>query len=197
MGGEGTRRRILEGALRLFASRGFAGASIRDLATRIEVQPSAVYAHFASKEHLLAELIRAGHEAHHDGLHTELLQAGSDPVVQLRALVRANVRMHATYPELAIVVNHELESLSPELAAEGMTLRRQSFAMLVKVIERGGADGSFSVTNVQVVAAAISAIGIRIPHWYTPELGIGIDELAELHGQLVLRMVGAREEAPR
>jgi hypothetical protein len=45
-----------------------------------------------------------------------------------------------------------------------------------------------------VVAAAIGAIGLRIPHWYTPELGIGIDELEAIHVQLALRMLGAREK---
>src|SRR5689334_11569162 len=84
---DGVRRRILEGALRLFATRGFHGSSMRDLASYIELQPSAVYAHFTSKEHLLAELIRAGHEAHHEEVRIAMLEAGTDPVAQLCALV--------------------------------------------------------------------------------------------------------------
>jgi AcrR family transcriptional regulator len=192
-GGEGARRRILEGALRLFALRGFDGSSMRELAARVELQPSAMYAHFASKEHLLAELVRAAHEAHHDQIRTAMLEAGADPVAQLAALVRANVRMHTTYPELAIIVNAELERLSPELAAPGLALRKQSAAMLMAVIERGTTMGCFSQPNTQVVAAAIGAIGVRIPHWYQPAL-MDAAELAELHVQLALRMVGCREE---
>ncbi|MEP6861075.1 MAG: TetR/AcrR family transcriptional regulator [Deltaproteobacteria bacterium] len=191
-GGDGVRRRILEGALRLFARRGFDGSSMRDLAAQIELQPSAMYAHFASKEHLLAELVRAGHEAHHEEIRTAMLDAGADPIAQLAALVRANVRMHTTYPELAIIVNSELERLSPELAAPGLALRKQSAAMLIAVIERGTAKGCFSQPDAQVVAAAIGAIGVRIPHWYKPEL-MAPGDLAELHVQLVLRMVGAPE----
>jgi len=196
---DGVRRRILEGALRLFATRGFHGTSMRDLASSIELQPSAVYVHFASKEHLLAELVRAGHEAHHEEIRTALLEAGADPVAQLRALVRAHARMHTRYPDLAIVVNTELETLSPELAAPGLALRKQSVALLVAVIERGTAMGCFSPPNTSVVAAAIGAIGLRIPHWYSPELGISPDDLAEIHVQLALRMLGthlAKDTAP-
>jgi len=192
-GGDGVRRRILEGALRLFAHRGFDGSSMRELAARIETQPSAVYAHFASKEHLLAELVRAGHEAHHEEIRTAMLEAGADPIAQLTALVRANVRVHTTYPELAIIVNTELERLSPELAAPGLALRKQSAAMLIAVIERGTAKGCFAQPNTQVVAAAIGAIGVRIPHWYRSEL-IDPAELAEMHVELALRMLGVREE---
>lgn len=188
---DGVRRRILEGALQLFATRGFHGASMRDLASIAEVQPSAVYAHFSSKEHLLAELVRVGHEAHHEEIRLAMLEAGADPIAQLCALVRANVRMHTSYPDLAIVVNTEMEALSPALAAPGVALRKQSVALLVAVIERGTALGRFSQPSTQVVAAAIGAMGLRIPYWYSPELGLGTAELAELHVELALRMLGA------
>ena len=187
---DGVRRRILEGGLHLFATRGFHGASMRDLAGSIGLAPSAVYAHFASKAGLLAELVRLGHEVHHEEIRAAMLDAGADPVAQLRALVRANVRMHASYPDLAITTNNELEALPPELAAPGLALRKQSVALLLAVIERGTALGRFSPPNVPVVAAAIGAMGLRIPYWYSPETGLGIDELAELHVQLALRMLG-------
>src|SRR5688572_24645229 len=77
---DGTRRRILEVALQLFARDGFHGASMRDLARALELQPSAFYAHFSSKEHLLAELVSCGHEVHLESLRTALLGAGADPV---------------------------------------------------------------------------------------------------------------------
>lgn len=188
---DGVRRRILEGALRLFATRGFHGSSMRDLAASIELQPSAIYVHFASKEHLLAELVRAGHEAHHEEIRLAMLEAGSDPVAQLCALVRAHVRVHTGYPALAIVVNSELEALSADLAAPGLALRNQSVALLQAVIDRGTAMGCFSQPSTAVVAAAIGAIGLRIPYWYSPEHGIDADELVEIHVQLALRMLGA------
>ncbi len=194
---DGVRRRILEGALHLFATRGFHGASMRDLASIIELQTSAVYGHFASKAQLLAELVRVGHEAHHAEIRAAMLDAGDDPVAQLRALVLANVRMHTSYPDLAIVVNNELEVLPPELAAPGLALRKQSVALLVAVIERGTTLGRFSPPNTHVVAAAIGAMGIRIPYWYSPASGLSAAELAELHVELALRMLGAERDRAR
>jgi len=164
---------------------------MRDLASSFGLAPSAVYAHFASKADLLAELVRVGHEVHHEEIRRALLEAGADPIAQLCALVRAHVRMHTSYPDLAIVANNELEVLSPELAAPGLALRKQSVALLVAVIERGTALGRFSQPNTHVVAAAIGAMGLRIPYWYSAALGLGAAELAEIHVQLALRMLGA------
>jgi AcrR family transcriptional regulator len=189
---EGTRRRILEGAVRLFATQGFHGSSMRELAKLVELQASALYVHFPSKEHVLAELVRAGHEAHQQAIRAAMLEAGTDPVAQLSALVRVNVRLHATHPHLAIVVNSEMGALSPDLAAPGLALRKQSAALLLEVVERGVARGDFSARHTGVVVAAIGAMGLRVPYWYSPQSGPNIDELVETHVELALRMVGAK-----
>src|SRR6187402_2395848 len=104
---DATARRILEVTLRMFAMHGYHGTSMRDLAKVLEIQPSALYASFPSKGHLLAELVRIGHEFHLASLRTALLETTGDPVEQLRAVVRANAIVHATYPHLTLVVNDE------------------------------------------------------------------------------------------
>jgi AcrR family transcriptional regulator len=52
-----TANRILVVAVELFASRGYAGTSIRDITDRLEITKSALYYHFSSKEEILAALI--------------------------------------------------------------------------------------------------------------------------------------------
>lgn len=191
---DGTRRRILEVALQLFAGLGFHGASIRDLAKVLELQPSALYAHFPSKEHILAELARVGHEHHHERLCAALEGAGADPEEQMRALVRAHARLHATYPQLAVVVNDEMHALAPDLAAPALALRERSTALLLQVIERGVAAGRFSPPHAAATAAAIGAMGLRIPHWYEASGALSIDALADVHAELALRMLGVPHE---
>ncbi|MFY2560549.1 TetR/AcrR family transcriptional regulator [Corallococcus terminator] len=191
---DGTRRRILETALQLFASRGYHDTSIRDLAKVLELQPSALYAHFASKEHVLAELVRIGHEAHHEALQTALRESEPEPRQQVRALVRAHTRMHAMHPQLAVVVNEELYALTPELAAPAVALRDKSAALLAEVIERGVAQKSFSPPHPRVTAAAISAMGVRLPYWYDSGSALDVETLSDVHAELALRMLGATSE---
>lgn len=187
---EGTRRRILETSLQLFATKGFAGTSVRDITAALELQPSAIYAHFKSKEEILAELSRFGHGAQETALRSEYEAAAKDPVAQLKALVRTNAFLHATYPHLAVVVNEELHSLSPALAAPSLEMRSRMVSLLADVLARGVTEKKFFVDNVTVTGAAITAMTTRIPYWYvaTPELDP--DTLAELQVEIALRIVG-------
>lgn len=187
---DGTRRRVLEVALQFFASAGFHGTSIRDIARVLELQASALYVHFPSKEHILSELVRLGHEVHATTLQAAFRGAGADPVAQVKALVRAHTVLHATYPHLAVVVNEEIYALPPDLAAPALAVRARSSALLVEVLERGIALGRFSPPNTAATAAAISAIGLRIPYWYDASSGLDIDALADVHVELSLRMLG-------
>lgn len=187
---DATARRILEAALRMFAMHGYHGTSMRDLAKVIEIQPSALYNSFPSKGHLLAELVRIGHEFHLSSLRAALLASGGDPVDQLRAVVRANAIVHATYPHLAVVVNDELHAVPAELAAAGLSLRGQSVALLTDIVERGIAMKRFAVPDVTVAIGAIGAMSLRIPYWYRPG-GLSVDALADAQAELALRIVGA------
>ena len=133
----GTRGRILHAALRLFAEYGFHGTSIRDLARATEINSATLYAHYAAKEDILAELIALGHVELYNGLSTALRAAGPSASERLVALVRAQVHMHADYPLLAVVANNEMHALSPEKAAPALSLREQARQLLYRVLHDG------------------------------------------------------------
>lgn len=52
-----TRARLLEAAARVYAARGFAGATLDDVALEAGLTKGAVYGHFGSKDNLLAALM--------------------------------------------------------------------------------------------------------------------------------------------
>lgn len=202
---EGPRRRILLAALRLFAKSGFHGASIRDIVQIVEMPPSAVYAHFASKEHILGELARAGHETHHRALQTAVLDGGSDPVDQLRAYVRANALFHLQYPHAAKVVNGEMHALSGDLLAPALAIREHSAQLMFQILERGARTGRFAIAKadddaaafargLHVTAGALGAMTLRLPYWFPTDGSFARDELADLQAELALRIVGAQKE---
>ena len=171
---DGTRGRILLAGLGLFAEHGYHGTSIRDIAAEAAVQSASLYAHFPSKEAILAELVLAGHEEHHARLMTALLHSGTDPRDSLAALVRAHVRAHTDYPMLAVVANNEMHALSLlAAAAPAAAVRRRSEALLAEVLAIGQQQGVFDLVHREATAAAIGSIGIRVASWYpAPEVGL-------------------------
>ena len=186
----GSRGLILSASLRLFAEHGYGGASIRDIAERAGIKGATVYSHYPSKAHVLAELIRIGHEEHFRRMRSALLAASPEPKLQLVAIVRTHVLAHAEYAMLAVVANAELHALPPEFAAPSLELRRQSEAQLLEVIQRGVGLGVFSVADPQLAVLAIGAMGLRVAHWYTPEIGKTPDEIADSFAEFACRVVG-------
>jgi len=154
---DATRGRILLAGLGLFAEHGFHGTSIRDIAAGTAVQSASLYAHFPSKEAILAELVLAGHEEHHTRLVTALLQSGTDPRDRLAALVRAHVQTHTDYPMLAVVASNEMHALSPAAAAPAAAVRRRSEALLAEVLAMGRQQGVFDVVHLEATAARSAA----------------------------------------
>ncbi|MEU9131310.1 TetR/AcrR family transcriptional regulator [Kitasatospora sp. NPDC048540] len=188
----GTRGRILEEALGLFAEAGFAGTSIRQIAAAVGINSATLYAHYPSKEHVLAHLVQVGHEE----LHARLAEAvastrTADPATRVVALVRAHADVHTRFPLLAIVTDGEIHSLSPDLAAPALELRHACWQFLLDAIEQGIAEGVFHVPEPLLAATAISAMGVRVAHWAGPDQPFTPERIAEAHGEFALRILGA------
>lgn len=188
----GTRRRILEAGLELFAERGYYAASIRDIAELAGMRSASLYTHFSSKEAILAELVLLGNEVHHRLLVTALLEAGSDPTDQLVALVRAHVHSHGRFSRLALVAAAEGGRLSPAAAAPAITLRDRSRDLLDEVLRRGMAQGCFDIDDLRVTRVAIASLGGAVASWFpTVRDDVTVEAVADAYVPLVLRLVGA------
>jgi AcrR family transcriptional regulator len=183
------RRRLYEAAISLFGERGYHAVSVRDLAGELGMAPGALYAHVPSKQHLLFELVRLGHEEHRDHLKEALLGAGSDPADQVRALTRAHVALHLRFAPLARVTNRELRALTDEQLAEVVRIRTESEQMFQDVIERGIRLGEFWTEQPRLAVLAIGAMGVRAAEWWTPEDPSTPAEIAETYADYAIRLL--------
>ncbi|MFG2825552.1 TetR/AcrR family transcriptional regulator [Kitasatospora sp. NPDC048365] len=188
----GTRGRILQEALALFAEAGFAGTSIRQIGSAVGINSATLYAHYPSKEHVLAALVTIGHEEMHARLAEAVERTRQDgPAERLTALVRAHVLIHTDFPLLALVTNGEIHALSPEQAEPALALRHACWQFLLDVVEDGVARGDFAVPDVLLAAGAISAMGVRVPAWFGPDQAFTREQVARDYAEFALRIVGA------
>ena len=56
---EGTKERILETALELFAQNGYLGTSMNDIAARLGITKAALYKHYAGKQEILERIVES------------------------------------------------------------------------------------------------------------------------------------------
>jgi AcrR family transcriptional regulator len=97
-----TKARILDAARELFAERGYAGTSIRDIAERLSMTKAALYYHFPGKQDVLAALVEpwlAEIDALADWARAQ------DPLDREEALRRMIAHLAAPGPTFAILAN--------------------------------------------------------------------------------------------
>ena len=92
------REKLVAASLAMVESHGLALFSLRKVAGRVGVSPSAVYRHFRDKEDLLTAIVEDG-VVHIVALQARYLSAaGDDPLRQLEAMGLAQIRFAWLYP---------------------------------------------------------------------------------------------------
>lgn len=188
-------RRLLLGAVDAFAERGFHATTTRDIASRAGMSPAALYIHYRTKEELLFQISRVGHERSVAILGEA---AGVEGTVadRLDFAVRTFVRWHAEHHTTARVVQYELAALDDAHYAEIVGMRRRTEEVLRGLLEDGVAAGEFSVPDVRGTAVAVLSLCIDVARWFRPGGPRTPEEIGALYAGLVLRMVGARATVP-
>ncbi len=186
----GTRGQILRTALGLFSEFGFHGTSIRLIASNVGINPATLYAHYSSKEQILADLVLLGHQELYDRLRRALGSADPSAPARLAALVREHALIHTDYPLLAVVANSELHVLSAENAATALELRARCRGFLVDVLADGARSGEFRLVDLTLTAIAIGGLSMQIAHWFAPGNQYTPDQVADVYVRLALRMAG-------
>lgn len=187
---QATRARLLAAARELFVERGYAAATLRDVAERAKVAVGTVFVHFPDKSALLAASLD-------DELERTLRAAFSrlpkkPPLDRLLHLARALYRMYARAPALS----RELVSQSLFLQGAGAPLARERLdaflgAITAMVAEPGAlrpgldakaAAGAFFagylaclVEGLQVdrfdVEAQVERLARLLTAWFPPQSG--------------------------
>jgi AcrR family transcriptional regulator len=183
------KRRVFEAAIVLFGERGYHAVSVRDIAAVLGLKPMALYTHAASKQDLLFEIVTIGFRTHREALAAALLEAGSDPVDQLRALCGEHVRVHLRYAALARVTNRETVQLDARFDAELAHLRAGSVRSFQEVVARGQRLGVFVHDHPLLLVQAIGGMGVRAPEWWTPESGVEAEEVVTTFTDFAVRIL--------
>jgi len=180
----------MQAAAHAFADKGFHATTTRDIASGAGLSPAGVYVHFGSKEELLFNLSRTGHESALRLLRTAIADGGT-PSEQLHNIMARFSEWHADGYQVARVVQYEHHHLTVEHHAEVLALRKEMDALVRDVLDRGVADGTFTVDDSADTALALLSIVVDVARWYSPTIRRSPKEIGETNAALALRLVGA------
>jgi len=191
--GPETREAIHGAAVELFAQRGYHATSMRAIAAASRVQPAAIYHWYPKKEAILIQL-----QDDFMAQLTEKVVEGIDrhdrPALRLAAAIREHVVFHGVHRLAAFVTDSEIRALT-DAPRRALIAKRDDYqAMFSEMIRDGIRDGSLRSSDAQVATYAILLQCTGVALWFDPAGPLRLEQVAELHVELVLGSLGASRE---
>jgi len=163
------RRQLLDTAARLFAERGYAGATTSELAKAAGVTEPIIYRHFKSKKELFIALIDETGEETIEQWQDALAQC-TDPADRLRLLIGANPMVASRGQGVyRVIVQAMTEITDPEILA---AITRHMEALHTFMADQ--------VSTAQAAGDVSKRFSPAITAWMLMHLGLGYGVLAPI-----------------
>lgn len=182
-------RRLLTSAVRCFAANGYHATTTRDIAAGVGLSPAALYVHFPSKELVLFEIMRAGHERALAYVSEPAGGAADSAASHLAWMVSRYTAWHARHHVAARVCQYELAGLIPAHYDEIIQVRHLTNDVFRAAIARGIADGTFAPADVNRLVRGMLSLSIDLVRWYRLDGPDSPRQLGEFYAGLALKMV--------
>jgi AcrR family transcriptional regulator len=187
-----TREAVLEVAAVLFMNHGYERTTLAQIADGLHISAPSLYWHFQSKEEVLYEFLRAEWLSFLAAV--EAAAREGTPAERLHAVAAAHVRHGLErwtesraftyhYTQLAHLVNEERRTELYEFNQRFVRFHRA-------IIEDGISSGDFVVPNLVAASFAIINACESVIGWFDTDGSLSIEDVAELHGEYALRIVG-------
>lgn len=187
----GTRSRLLDAAITLFASQGFNACSMREIAKAVNIGAPAIYNHYASKTEILIAAIDSVLCTFYSALFTDPIPKKAEAALYciLRRHVMFCVEKRAFARAADALLNPELMLRElPEKHQRRYTAAMRVYRDILRdLIE--GLQGDVTDVDLDLQAFLVHEIVDRAGEWYEPDSAMDPEVLADQSLAAVKRML--------
>jgi AcrR family transcriptional regulator len=180
---------ILGHGTEVFYTKGYAGASMRDLSRSSGMSLAGLYYYFESKEKLLYLIQKHTFSTIMNQLQ-ERLREVDDPEARVRVFIHNHLEYFLANLKAMKVLSHEDEALTGPLAAEIAAMKRDYYRIirgLVEDLRRQKGKGFNGEVPSRVAALSLFGMMNWIYTWHNPRRDAGAPELADEMADIFLR----------
>lgn len=189
----GVRKRseeTLAAAARVFAMRGYHGATTEEIASLLGIRQASLYYYFRSKEEALEQVCVRGVAGYVEDAQA-IAAAGGVGAGRLAALIRAHLLPLADRADFSRVFVHERRYLPQAARRRVGRLSRRYEQVIESVVRDGVADGSLAIAlsprmqTLAVLGLCNAALG-----WFEREKATSLPSIIETVVTVALRGLG-------
>jgi len=176
---ENRRDLLLRAAARLFREKGYARATIRDLARAIDLQSGSIFHYFDSKDAILFSVMERAIIDAIERMETAVASA-NDPSSRLRALIRAELGLihHEETRDGMEVTFYAWESLSEEARGALLALRDRYEAIWMTEL-RAADDAGLISGDPALLRRFLTGSQVWTVKWFRTDGPLSLDALAD------------------
>ena len=182
-----TKPKISKIALNLFAERGYAAVSMRQIAAKVGLQVGALYNYFPDKQTILSELLINHMENLLQTWQKQKLPNKSDKLLEF--FVDFHIEYHLNRPEEVFIAYMELRNLNPDNFRKIEKLRNKYELVLSNILSDGVHKNLFSCEETKIASLAIIGMLKEVNTWYKTDGRISVPEIKNIYQQIVLKAV--------
>jgi len=188
------RDEIVELAGQMFAERGFAGTTVREIADAAGILSGSLYHHFDSKEAIVDELLST-FLSETMASYRDALSAAPDPRSALRALVLIAFRSVHDHRAAVAVMHQEFHTLLQYPRFQYLrAVSDDAERLWVGVLRDGMRDESFRRLHDPVLTYRFIRDAVwNTVRWYDPDGRYRIETIANRYLELLLDGLGSRQ----
>ncbi|SCC64245.1 MULTISPECIES: TetR/AcrR family transcriptional regulator [Rhodococcus] len=179
-------------AIRLFSERGYPVIGMRDLSEAVGILPGSLYAHIASKEKLLLDIVASGVRNFTEVI-APIVESDGSADKRLREAIRAHMRVLAVTLDQTRVTFHQWHYLTNENLDQMVAVRRDYEMLFKRLVAEGIEDGTLLGTSRPKVAT-LSIIGVlgSATEWFSPTGSASADEIGDAIADVLTLGLGTR-----
>ena len=133
------RTQIIKKAAKLFAKKGYAQTSMREISKATGIDLSNLYYFIESKEEILFRVFEMIHRPESSVFENKAIMALEDPAEQLRAVIREMMHFSFRYKDEVLLLYRESKQLPKKLLKE-ILARESGFIRQIEAILRKGLE---------------------------------------------------------
>jgi len=172
------KEQVIRKAAELFKDKGYAAASMRDLAQLLGIEAASLYSHIKSKEEILRSLCFDMAAEFRKSLEEVEKQGGLTASEKLRKGIIGHIQVMAKDLTASAVFMNEHRHLSQPYLRDFLLLRINYINRFKSIIEEGMRTSEFkdSIDKKLAVMTLFSSLN-WMPMWYDPDSAIDSSQL--------------------
>jgi len=179
------KEQILQIAQNMFKERGFAAASMREIAKSVGIEPASLYSHYKSKDEMLQQICFKIANEFFEVLYP-IQNSVSNPVDKLKRASAAHINVIIHNLDASAVFFNEWKHLKEPNLNRFLVMRNEYEDGFRQIVQEGITLCEFKNLDIDFLARLLFSVLNGVHEWYKKSGSVSPDEVGERLGDFIL-----------